>query len=544
MTAECIPISSMPGVSALFRDFCEGVSAGANAARVKRWYPSAPFAMEWAVQSPQLERGHCERLAELLLEQNEGFGAGEATRENIAKLREGAAAVVTGQQVGLFGGPLLTLLKAATAIRKARDASQASGREHVPVFWLASEDHDVAEVDQVALLSRREVEILRLGLKPEAPVPAGQLPLDAAGTLEGVLDRACDLFAWGPAADVLRGSYAPGQTMASGFGRLLAQVFAPFGLIVLDASTRGFHALGARALGYALEHAAELEAALLERSAELESAGYHAQVLVAAGHSLLFLLDAETGARLPLRRAAEGEWKAGAQSYTTGDLLRIVEESPERLSPNALLRPVFQDCILPTAAYVGGPAELAYFAQAAVVYERVLGRITPVLPRLSATLVEPAVGSLLEQHELTLTEVWEAKTADDLALRLGARAMPQEAKDRLSAAGNAMSSELGALTEYMTALSSDLGRAAEVSASKMRYQMGRLRRMLTQFELQKEASLHKHATAIMLNLLPDGHLQERWIGGIWFLARDNGSLLETLVSHAGLECAGHRVLFV
>lgn len=542
MTAECYPISTLPGTSALFRHFCEGAPA-ATSGLLARCYPARPFEMTWAQRSPTLDEAHRNRLADALSSQADRFGAAEPTRNNIEKLRQGAAAVVTGQQVGLFGGPLLTLLKAATAIRKAQDATAATGRDHVPVFWLASEDHDIAEVDQVAFLTKREVETLRLGLSADRPVPAGGVQLDGAGTLEATLDRACELFGWGPLADTLRECYASGETLASAFAKLMTRIFAEYGLIVLDACSREFHALGATALRSAIEQADDLEAALLSRSQELESAGYHAQVLVSPGHSLLFLIDSETGARQALRRTDEG-WKAGSQLYSTEALLEILAAQPERLSPNALLRPVFQDTILPTAAYIGGPAEVAYFAQSAAVYERILGRITPVLPRLSATLIEPAIATVLEQHEIQLPQVWEAETADDLALRLGARAMPIEAKRKLAAAGNAMDRELTALTEYLTGLSDDLGRAADVSASKMRYQMDRLRRMAAQFELQKEASLKKHATAVMLSLLPEGHLQERVLAGAWFLGRDGGSLLDTLIAHAGLECPGHRVLFL
>ena len=543
--AECYPISTVPGTSALFRDFCEGAAAGsAQAESLRQWYPAAPFRMDWAAHAPSLDEAHRERLADALLVDAERFGAGEAARRNIAKLRNGAAAVVTGQQVGLFGGPLLTLLKAATALRKAQDATAASGREHVPVFWLATEDHDIAEVDQVTLPAKRAVETVKLGVRPRQPVPVGGVKLDDAGTLEAALDRVCELFGWGPAADLLRECYAPGATLATAFGSLMTRLFAEFGLVVMDASARAFHALGASVLTGAIERADELEERLLARSEELTEAGYHAQVLVTRGHSLLFLLDAATGARLPLRRSAEGGWKAGAQSFTADDLLRILADEPERLSPNALLRPVFQDAILPTAAYVGGPAEIAYFAQSAVVYEDLLGRVTPVLPRLSATLVEPAAAGVLAQHEVSLPQVWEAHTAEALALRLGARAMPIEGKRKLAAAGNALDGELSALTAYMTGLNEDLGRAAGVSASKMRYQMARLRRMAARFEVQRQASLDKHAAALVTNLFPEAHLQERVLGGIWFVARDSGSLLETLVAHAGLECPGHRVIWL
>ena len=157
MTTDCLPITSLPGTSALFRDFAD-VETASEPKRLRRWYPSDPFSMEWATRSPQLSAEHRERLAEALRSQADGFGLSEAARANIDKLAQGAAAVVTGQQVGLFGGPLLTLLKAATAIRKAQEATRISGREHVPVFWLASEDHDLEEVDKAELFGKTTVE--------------------------------------------------------------------------------------------------------------------------------------------------------------------------------------------------------------------------------------------------------------------------------------------------------------------------------------------------------------------------------------------------
>ena len=301
--------------------------------------------------------------------------------------------------------------------------------------------------------------------------------------------------------------------------------------------------LGAAVLRAAIERADELEVALLERSQELVQAGYHAQVLVAQDHSLLFLLDAESGARQALRRVAGGGWKAGTRTISKGELLEILQTAPERISPNALLRPVFQDAILPTAAYIGGPAEIAYFAQSAVVYECLLGRVTPVLPRLSATLVGSSVAALMAKYELSVPQLWEAKTAEGLALQLGARAMPIEGKRKLAAAGTAMDAELTALVEYMTAMSPELGRSAGVSASKMRYQMNRLRRMAAHFELERSTFLGKQAAAIMLELFPQGHLAERLLGGVWALATFGEELPKLLVDCAGQECPGHRVIF-
>ncbi|MGC9197447.1 MAG: bacillithiol biosynthesis cysteine-adding enzyme BshC [Acidobacteriaceae bacterium] len=552
MNPECYPISTLPGTTALFRDFMEP-SSSPDPAHLRRWYPSDPYTMQWASSSPVLQDEQRMRLADALATEASGFDAGPAALANIDSLRQGAAAVVTGQQVALFGGPLLTFLKAATAIRKAQDATLATGRRHVPIFWMASEDHDLPEADQVTFLSgtgeRAGLETLRLELQPGHTVPVGTLRVDAGSAsglknLESLLERTDELLGWAPLCDQLRQCYAPGATMASAFGRLLSRIFAAQGLVVMDAGSRSFHSMGGSVLRAALERADELRQALLKRSQELQAAGYHAQVLVTPDHSLLFLLDRESGARLPLRFSAKGEWRAGSKSYTTAELLEVLSAEPERLSPNSLLRPVFQDAILPTAAYVGGPAEVAYFAQSEVLYRYILDKVTPVLPRMMATLVEPAIARTLAAHELTLPQVLAAKTATDLAQHLGARAMPIEGKRRVAAVGNALETELRALTRYMASLSADLGRAADVSASKMLYQMNRLRRMAANFEVQKQSSLSKHAQALMLNLFPDGHLQERLIAGVWYLARYGEDLPALLIRHAAGECAGHQVVYL
>jgi bacillithiol synthase len=542
MRVECFPITVLPHVSRIYSDYL-ALGDSAHDAPVRRWYGAEPFAGRWVGKAAAVE--HAGRLADLLESQAVEFGASDATKANIAKLRVGARAVVTGQQVVLFGGPLLTLLKAATAIARANEATRVSGIDHVPVFWLATEDHDLEEVDQVSFLTKTSVETLRASLKVAHPIPVGGVV--PGPELEAVLDRANELLEFAPVSEWLRECYLAGPdgarpTLALAFGRLMARIFADQGLVVMDAASRGFHALGARALRYAIDHAVELQAALIARNEELVKAGYHAQVLVAEGGSMLFLLDEATGERVALRRTGNGDpqWKAGGRVYSSSELIAILETAPERLSPNALLRPVFQDTLLPTAAYIGGPAEIAYFAQSAVLYEAILGRITPVLPRLSATLLEPSIAAVMDRDEVQLPDAMT--TAEELAQRLGARAMPIEAKRKLAAVGNAVETELSALTTYLGGMDVSLGKSAEVSGSKMLYQMNRLRRMAATFELQKQASLRKHADAITLNVFPDGHPQERVVAGVWFMAKHGDGLVDRLVRVAGNQCPGHVVV--
>ncbi len=526
MHTECYPISILPRLSRLFLDYAESREP------LTPFYPFSPFVQQWTApaQDPALRSA----VADLLEEQNRGFEAGPAALANVARLRNGAPAVVTGQQVTLFGGPLFTLFKAATAIRKAKDTGA------VPIFWLATEDHDLEEADHVTLPSRHELHKLRVA-HSDRRQPVGNLPL-GPGTAP-VLDQAAELLGSSPILDTLEAAYTPGATFTQAFGKLLATIFADDGLILIDAADRRFHALGAPVLRHAIEHAAELESALLDRNKLLESRGYHAQVLVAPSSSLLFLIDDETGARLALKRKDTSTWLAGKKSFTTPDLLAILDCAPERISPNALLRPVFQDFLLPTAAYIGGPAEIAYFAQSQVLYDAILGHTTPVIPRLSATLIEPTVGTVLARHDLSLTDIL-ASHPDELAQRLGARSMPIEGKRKLASAGNALDEELTSLTQWMHALDPGLGRSADVSASKMRYQMNRLRRLAANYQLQTETSLRRHVDALYLNLFPDNHPQERLIGAAAFLARYGDSLIPQLIEQAAQECPGHKAIFL
>jgi bacillithiol biosynthesis cysteine-adding enzyme BshC len=518
----------------LFKDFCSGEAA------LKPYYSSFPRETAW--QAGCSLPGHWSEIVEILAGQNPS----ESAKPALEALKAGAGTVLTGQQVGLLGGPLFTPFKAATALARARQASGA-GKPHVAIFWLATEDHDFAEINHVTFPARKELRKLTYAKTPAAPVPVGGVPLD--DTMQPLIDQAWELLGASDAMDTLAAAYQPGRTFGQAFGEFYRKAFAAQGLLVLNAAGREVHRLGAPVLKAAIERADELHAALLERNNALASAGYHAQVAVGTDASLLFLIDKRTGARGALKRTKgsasepDGSWQAGREKFSTADLLGVLAAEPERISPAALLRPVFQDFLLGTSLIVGGPAEIAYFAQSAVLYERILGRVTAVEPRLSATLIEPAIGELLRKHELQLEQVL-TETPDSLAQRLAARAMPVEGKRKLSAAGKALDAELRPLLEYMQAMDAGLGRSAETAANKMRYQMNRLRRLAANFEMQREGSLQRHADAIERALNPGGVLQERMHGAAYYFARYGFELCETLTGLAEDPCPGLKAVWL
>ncbi len=528
-TAECYPVTVTPGQTRLFADFCAG-TLGA-------FLPSDGLDRE----RPPLP-AHWQELVHLVATQN----TSSAAEDSIAALAEGAGAVLTGQQVGLFGGPLFSPFKAATAITRARQGT-ANGRPHVAIFWLASEDHDFAEINQISFPAGRELATLKYEAAPEFAVPAGKIVLSDAIT--PLVERAAEVLGPSEATDALIAAYRPGRSFAQAFADFYSKIFAAQGLLIVDAGGREFHRLGRPVLQAAIERADEFHAALVERSQALEAAGYHAQVAVNAQSSLLFLIDDQTGARVALKRMApsagepNGLWQADSQSYSTADLCGILSAEPERISPAALLRPVFQDFLFSTSVQVGGPAEIAYLAQSTVLFARILGYQTPPLPRFSATLIEPSIGKLLQKHELSLEQVFAEENAGSLAQRLAARSMPVETKQRLAATGNALDTELNALVEWMQSQDKGLGQSAETAAGKVRYQMNRMRTLAANFQLQRESTLARHADSIYNALYPGGVLQERVHGGAYYFARYGLELAETLCAQAA-ACAGHCALWL
>jgi bacillithiol synthase len=524
----------MPGQSRLFLDFCAG-SLGAF------------LPLDEISQAPPPRPPHWPELVKLLAAQNPSPSASSS----IAALANGAGAVLTGQQVGLFGGPLYTPYKAATAIARARK-STASGHPHAAIFWLASEDHDFAEIDHVTFPAGRELAQLAYEKAPASALPAGRIVFD--DSITPLVERAIELLGPSEATDALAAAYQPGRAFAQAFGDFYSAIFAAQGLLIVDAAGRDFHRLGAPVFRAAIERADEFHAALTERGQALEAAGYHSQVAVAPQSSLLFLIDAKTGARIAIRRIAptaaepNGLWHADHQTFSTADLLGILDAEPERISPAALLRPVFQDFLFSTSAQAGGPAEIAYLAQSTVLFERILGnkigRQTPPISRFSATLIEPSIAELLRRHELTLDQVFAEENASTLALRLAARSMPIETKQKLAAAGNALDAELTTLVDWLQSQDKGLGQSADTAAGKMRYQMNRLRTLAANFQLQRETTLTRHANTLFNALYPGGVLQERVHGGAYYFAHYGLSLAETLCEQAASLCPGHSAIWL
>jgi len=536
--SECLPFRQIPHTTPLFADFLS------DPAQLRQFYPRSPFFTEWfkdEVSAIGYDSARRERVSAILRRQNQSWQASAKTVENIARLRAGAYALVTGQQVGLFGGPLFSVYKALTAVKLADLATQ-SGVSCVPVFWLATEDHDLAEIDHVFIPGPDGLLRNLLATAPAQPdAPVGTVTFGAE--MEVLVNTAAELLGDSEITNTLRSCYRPGENYGSAFARLFARLFAESGVILLDASDPELHHISEPIYRAAIEHAAELDQSLLARGQALEAAGYHQQVKVTPSSALLFAL--RDGARVPVHRRANGaaagsEFVIQDEKISQGELLKRIASAPQDFSANVLLRPVVQDYLLPTLAYTGGSAEVAYFAQASVVYEALLGRITPVIPRFSATLVGSKPASLLERYGLSLVDLFHGP--EPLRELLAARALPTELQSAFESAEVALKQSLGKIRGALERLDKTLVDATDNAASKMQHQLESLRARAARAELRQTEVLTRHAELLSHALYPNKTLQEREIPGIYFLSRHGTELLRGLYDSIHADCLDHQII--
>jgi len=546
MKSQCLPFQHIPHSTRLFLDYLSYTPS------VRGMYPRSPIFSEWVKEESQrvvYDAARRGKVSEILERQNRAWGASPKTLANIERLRRGALTAVTGQQVGLFGGPLFSIFKALTAVKLA-EAATAAGVDCVPVFWLATEDHDLAEVNHAALLSEHGLPE-RLAVEGDAfensvaDAPVGTVRFGPE--VEPVIERAATLLGDSEVTTWLRQAYRPGETLGSAFALLFARLFSDWGVILLDPADKDFHDLAKPLFRAAIERASELDEALLARGKALEAAGYHQQVKVTSASTLLF--EVKNGARTVVRRRNNGanggnggEYAVGEERISHGELLDHIDSAPEKFNPNVLLRPVVQDFLLPTLVYTGGAAEVAYFAQAAVVYEKLLGRVTPILPRFSATLVEAKPARILTRYQLGLPDLFQGP--EKVREAIAARSLPADLQARFTEAYGRAEQSMTAVRESIARLDSTLIKAADRARISMWHQINRLQTRASRAELLRNEVITRHADALSDALFPHKALQEREVAGVSFVARYGPGLLADLYQKIHPDCHDHQVIEV
>jgi len=488
-----------------------------------------------------------EAVASILRRQNEMYGCDSKTLDHIKELEEpGTVAILTGQQVGVFAGPLYTVYKALTAIHISEEL-RAHGIKAVPIFWMDTEDHDLQEVTRRTVLdSNSSVRVLdyRNDLFDATetslrPVGSLQLAQSIQGVIENYLGYLPD-SEWKPhVQSQLESAYKPGASLALSFASLLSRILNGWGLILFDPKDEEAKRLTAGLFQKTLLNAGDIHAALAQRNRELEAAGFHTQVSVMENSTVLFYL--ENGERRALERRGSGfGLRHSNHTLNLNELLDFAERNPGKLSPNVLLRPLVQDFLFPTLAYVGGSSELAYFAQIEVLYT-FFDRPMPVLwPRNGYTLIDPAIGAEMDRLGIEAQDCFlEEQSLIEKAVR-------HTGAPRACASLEELREELDrGLTEIrpeFQAVEPPLVRALETARRKIMHNIRHLRSQTIRLEGVEDCSVLAAVRSLRNHCYPNRNLQERELGILHFLARHGPGLIDTLSSATDIENFAHRVV--
>lgn len=450
---------------------------------------------------------------------NERLQASEVRNRHLNELSaDRVACVVTGQQCGLFGGPLYAAHKAAAAIRLAARLREETGTPVVPIFWLQAEDHDIAEIATHHTV-RRDGSLVSSTVWPLADasrcsIDQGQVPETITRALDEV-EVAWENLPYGdPVADWLRARWKPGASWVEAFARTIGDLFADEGLVVLHPRTPVMAQAAMPVHRWAIEAHPQIARALEGRAAHLETAGFGAQVPVRPDCALSFVhVEGTTEGRYRLRSVRDGLWEgAGHGAALTSDTLNTwLEEEPMRFSTSALLRPLVQDTLLPTAAYVGGPSEVAYLAELAPLYELRHLPMPLVVPRPSWFWVPRATRSTLDEYGLD-AHAFDAGL-DACLKRLGADEAPgptaEVTEKRLM---DAFEAELARIEAELEGTDPLVGRAARKTRKTVSRYVGRFARNVGRARERADRERLRVLEEASGWLRPGGSPQERTIG--------------------------------
>jgi bacillithiol biosynthesis cysteine-adding enzyme BshC len=545
LRVQTLPFERIPNQSRLFLDYLR------NPLNLRQFYPSAVrFHHELPARVPEVLAAYAvdrNELCDSLARMNTAWGAGEKTLENINRLREqDCVAVVSGQQAGLFTGPLYTIYKAISAIKLAGCLTERNTKA-VPVFWIAAEDHDFIEVAKAEFISR-DCRLERV----EAPTelhrdgqPVGQVLLDPS--IETVLTQ---LFERLPNSEflpemehVLRESWKPGLTYTQAFACMMTKLLGPYGLVFLDPLDTNLKQLAAPLYSAAARRAPHIAVAVSNRSRQLEDAGYHAQVLVTENSFPLFMHD-ESGIRHAITRTDSSKYKTkdGEEEFSAEQLAEKALSNPQAFSPNVLLRAVVQDHLLPTVAYLGGSAEIAYFAQTAEVYRLLERPVTPILPRSSLTLVEPHTGRTLERYELGLEDLFAG--FENVLARVVEEHLGADTARTFSQAETNVNTELDRLKEKLKTIDPTLADALETGRRKINYQLEGLRTRFHRAQMGRDEATQRQLQRAIDQLYPEKALQERHININSLLARHGSYVIEWIYNAVNLGSNEHQIVYL
>jgi bacillithiol biosynthesis cysteine-adding enzyme BshC len=486
-----------------------------------------------------------EKIASILRKQNAEYGCGQQTLKNIDLFTKGDSyLVLTGQQVGIFGGPLYTFYKAICAVKVAKWLSQKFKKNFIPIFGLASDDHDLPEVNfiQVIDLNNQLKKIEYLLQEDDWGKSMSRITLSESiqDTLDSLDSATFSTEFKSEVLDKLKECYQKDQKITFAFGKWMTHLLKDQGLVFFDFSDREFKRLARPIFKREIEEAGKSTELVHKTNEELESLGYHLQARKTADFLNLFLHD---------HRRERIKFKEGdlildkiERKLSKEELREILDKEPERVSPNVLFKPVVQSYIFPICVYVAGPGEVAYYAQIKRMFEHFDVAMPIVYPRASLTLIEGRIRTVMEKYSISFQQL--STDAEMVINHVMKRNFPNELETKFSKTKEEIKKQMNILTRDLGTFEPSLNKTLKLSFGKIDYELKELEKKIFQAYKKSNSILITQIHKAQANLFPGGRLQERQLTILPYLTKYGFRFIDFLCDNIDIRNKDHQLLDV
>lgn len=486
---------------------------------------------------------HRDELVDVLRMTNEKFGLTAAIEANLELLRdEKTVTVITGQQAGIYTGPLYTILKAITVLKVSSYLSKLLDVPVVPLFWIESSDHDLAEVNHIYFPGLNGPNKLLYGddSNPQQQ-SVGSIPFGK--DFEGFSERIKKILPKNDFYDavirLMDETYHPGVTFSEAFGRMMSRLTGRYGLILVDAENVRLKRLAAPIIIRKLQDRGRMNELMIEQSKELEEDNYERQIQVRTEVLNLFILKDNNRVPLDLLGRVLGSDDTEGM-VENKELIQFASENPERFSPKVAFRPIVQDFLFPTVAYIGGPSELAYFAQLKKVYEFFEIQMPIIWPRVSASLIDAKVQRAIHRIGISYSDVF--RDDEEMRKEIALKSMENDPSKVFAEASVRMDELIDWLIESLGKIDGAIPLQVKTPANKMHYQLDSIKNKSLSIIKSKQDSVLKNWETIRNEVFPQKRLQERVYNIIYFLSRYGLWLTDYIIDSIDIENNEHQIL--
>ena len=522
------------GYTRLYLDFIRGRQT------VHEFYPTVSAEQVAAsLDGRDYPRG---RLADILARQNEEFGLSDNTRASIDLLRNArSVCVFAGQQAGLFGGPLFTLIKALAIVKSARLFSERLGRPVVPVFWIAGDDHDFAEANHTYVLSRKgEIDKLEYQTRPSFPVPAAEIRFEDSQELTRVINQLAENLGQTDFTPALMTSlhrcYTPSDTLVTAFGKFMAALAGESGLVLFNPCDPEVKRLAVPFFEQVINHQEKIGETLSVTSERLRQNGYHVQV--EKKKSAVHLFCNQHGRKAIMR---DGDnFAMGDQRVDRSELASLLNEHPEIFSTDVMTRPLLQSSLFPTLIQIGGPSEIAYFAQVNPLFDLFHIPAPIFRARPTLTLLDRRSEQMMREMGIAFEDM--LGDVEQVVNRVVAATFPADMGRRFASFRIEIERRFKELAEETVSFDSGLQNMAEQTRGKIDFLMNGLEAKVFAQHKKKSQETRERIYRLANTLYPQRVLQERCLNITYFLARYGAGMVKYILEHMNSEETAHQLL--